>query len=187
MIIIYLFLVLVLSTVSSTSSLQCYSCNCRSVDVGACDCDTLVTVQDGGHCTITKEFGETVSLLELSHSFSNSPDVRIKDPFYVFVDETIFYSEATKTWQNKTNRIIFGCDWDLCNKYDLIENLPKQFQLYADENWLDKNIYANGRIDGCYDCKLDYSDDARTPVLDKQCSYTSCSKPSTVRIEIGCF
>jgi len=170
---------------------QCYICSCNydwDTEEGSCsetnfNTSCLIRNVTGSYCTVDSYY---VGNYERRDFSAIQLTTKYQDSHFFEAVETIALGDS-KWSATVITSLTYSCDWDLCNKYDLIENLPKQFQLYADENWLDKNIYANGRIDGCYDCKLDYSDDARTPVLDKQCSYTSCSKPSTVRIEIGCF
>jgi hypothetical protein len=183
MIIHFLFLVLVLWTVPSTS-LVCYTCNCPSFNTSACDCAETIVVAEGAHCTIVEDFNPANRSLALSSAFLNSSYIRIKDPYYIIIDELIFYNETTSVWETTIKRVIHGCDWDTCNKYALVSSLPNVFKLTIDSAWLDGNIYSNGSVNGCHNCSDGICGNVAQPIDYNLCSFTSCDNSTTVSIEI---
>jgi hypothetical protein len=183
MIIHWIFLVLVLWSVPSTS-LRCYKCWCPSLNISACDCANAADVEEGSHCTITQDLHSSNPYIELSSAFLNSSYIRIKDPYYILVDESIYYNETTSLWETKPKRVVHGCDWDNCNRYSLISSLPDSFQLTIDSQWLSDNIYGTGSVTACLTCPNEVCGNATQPVNSDLCPLTTCENATTVRIEI---
>jgi hypothetical protein len=173
MIISGIFLILVLWTVPSTS-LVCYTCNCPSSNTIACNCSSVINAATGTHCTITKDFNASSSNVELSSSSLNSSYSRINDPYYIIVDESIFYNETIGQWETKTNEVIYGCDWDNCNSFDFIAFLPNTFNITIDPSWLTQNIYSNESVSGCYNCPAGTCGNQTN-----LCPFTSCDNSTT--------
>jgi hypothetical protein len=183
MIIHWIFLVLVLWTVPSTS-LTCYKCECPSFNTSACDCSTWVNVEEGAHCTIIEDFNPLNQYLELSSAFLNSSYIRIKDPYYIIVEESISYNETSVQWETKTKRVVYGCDWDYCNSFALISFLPDTFKLTISSTWLTENIYGNGSVNSCHNCSDGICGNATHSINYDLCSYSPCDNSTTVSIEI---
>jgi hypothetical protein len=180
MIICWIFLVLVLWTVPSTS-LVCYSCWCPSNSIAACDCNMQINVDQDSHCTIVKDLYVTDPSIQLSSALLNSSYTRIKDPYYILVDETISYNETASDWITRPKRVAYGCDWDLCNQYSLISSLPDTFQLSIDKTWLTENIYGNGTVTGCHTCSNAVCSNATTSIDYDLCPFLPCNNSTTVR------
>lgn len=179
MIIRALVLILTLWAMPS-ASLTCYTCNCPSFNISACDCAATTTVPDGAHCTIIEDFNPNNPYLQLNYTFPNSSLVRIQDTYYVMIDESIFYNETDPTWVQRVNRVVFGCDWDNCNRYALVSSLPDTFNLNIDPPWLNENIYGNESVTACYNCSNELCTNATTPVNFELCPSDSCSNSTTV-------
>ncbi|CAF4318721.1 unnamed protein product, partial [Adineta steineri] len=144
-------LILVLWAVPSTS-LVCQECFCSLANISACDCSPTVTAPDGSHCLIIEDLDPENPYVQLTYAETNSSYVRIKDTYYVIVDESIYYNETTTTWNTKTKRVVHGCDWDNCNQFSLYEALPDTFKLTINDAWLNENIYGDGSITECNTC-----------------------------------
>lgn len=183
MIIYWIFLVLMLWSVPGTS-LICYDCACSSTDISACNCTDTVTAEDGAHCTIIENFDPSNSSVELSAASLNSSYVRIKDAYYIIVDDTIFYNETASDWKTKTNGVVYGCDWDYCNDDTLISSLPNTFNLNISPTWLNENIYGSGSVNDCHNCSDEQCGNETYSVNDILCPFASCDNSTTVRIEM---
>lgn len=166
--------------IAPTAGLLCFTCSCSSLDTSACNCTTQITVPIGAHCTIIEDFNPVNSSIALSYAFANSSLVQIRDLYYLMVDESMFFNETTVPWQNKVNRITFGCDWDSCNQFDLVDSLPNSFNLTIDSAWLDENIYSNVSVSNCYSCSNAICANLTTPVNFELCPNNPCADPSTV-------
>lgn len=182
MIVSGIFLILVLWTVPSTG-LFCYTCNCPLFDTTACNCSNVTNVVTVAHCIITKDFDASNSNVELSSSSISSSYSRIKDPYYIIVDESIFYNETTAQWETKTNQVVYGCDWDNCNSFDFITALPTSFNITIDPIWLNENIYSNQSVNGCYNCSNEICGNQTNPIDYNLCQFTSCNNSTTVSIQ----
>ena len=179
-----LFLILVLWTVPSTS-LVCYTCECPSTDIAACNCSSETNAAVGAHCVITKGFDPADNNVTLSTSSSLSSSYsRIKDTYYIIVDETVFYNETVAQWETKTNQVVYGCDWDNCNSFDLIADLPNSFNITINQPWLDQNIYGNGSITtGCNNCSSGICGNQTDPIDYDLCSLSPCDNSTTVSMQ----
>ena len=160
-------------------SLRCYQCNCPSFNTSACDCGLAVDADDSTHCTIVENFDPSNQSLELSFSSLNSSYIRIKDPYYIIVDESIFYNETSGQWLTRTKRVIYGCDWDDCNKFSLYQPLTYSFNLTIDSTWLINNIYGNGSVNGCNNCSNGICGNDTDSIDDSLCPFRSCDNNAT--------
>ncbi|CAF0732493.1 unnamed protein product [Adineta steineri] len=147
----WIFLILVLWAVPSTS-LVCQECFCSLANISACDCSPTVTAPDGSHCLVIEDLHPENPYVQLAYAETNSSYVRIKDTYYIIVDESIYLNETTETWNIKTKRVVHGCDWDNCNQFSLYQALPDTFKLTINDAWLNENIYGNGSITECNTC-----------------------------------
>ena len=178
-----LFLILVLWTVPSTS-LVCYTCNCPPTDTTACNCSNVTDAAAGAHCVITKDFDPADSDVVLSTSSSlTSSYSRIKDTYYIIVDESLFYNETTGQWETKANQVVYGCDWDNCNSFDLIAGLPNSFSINIDPIWLNQNIYSNGSVaTSCNNCSSGICGNQTDPIDYNLCQLALCDNSTSVSI-----
>ena len=179
MIIHWIFLVLILCTVPSTS-LRCYKCWCPTANISACDCTDAADVEEGSHCTITQDLHSSNPYIELSSAFPNQSYIRIKDPYYILVDESIYYNETTSGWLTKPKRVVYGCDWDNCNRFSLVSSLPDSFQLTIDSQWLTDNIYGTGTVTSCHSCSEEVCGNETQSINYDLCPFTSCQNSTTV-------
>ncbi|CAF4351709.1 unnamed protein product, partial [Adineta steineri] len=72
---------------------------------------------------------------------------------YALVEESIDYNEKTGLWFTTTNFIVYGCNWNYCNKPEYIPLLPNSYQMRLSEAWLNSSILGNGQpISNCHQC-----------------------------------
>ncbi|CAF0973599.1 unnamed protein product [Rotaria sordida] len=173
----WIFLVLVIWAAPSTS-LICYQCWCPSFNTAACNCSNTSDVE-GSHCIIVEEFHSSNPYIELSSTFLDSSYIRLKDSYYIILDESIFYHEITKDLKMKTKRIVYGCDWNYCNEYSLISLLPDSFKLTMDKKWFEENIYGNGSVNACHTCSKEICGNRIQPISYDQSTFTPCNNPTT--------
>ena len=174
-------LILTLWTIPS-ASLSCYTCNCPSFNISACDCGRTSVVPEGAHCTIVEDFDAADPYLELTYTFLNSSLLRIQDPYYIVADESVFYNELNSTWETRVNRVVLGCDWDGCNSYNWVAALPDTFNLTIDQNWLTENIYGTESNVTCYNSSNELCANTSSPVNFEISPSDSCDNSSTVSI-----
>jgi hypothetical protein len=172
-------LILVLLVVPSTG-LICYNCFCPPSNVSACNCDGVVNAAEGSHCTIVEDLHPADPYIELGTAPADSSYLRIKDPYYILVDEVIYYNETSSDSATKTKRVVHGCDWDFCNKFELIAALPDSFQLNMETSWLQANIYGTGNTSACHTCPGGLCGNATQSIDYGQCPFTQCENSTTV-------
>nr|ACF16058.1 sodefrin precursor repeats A [Adineta vaga] len=172
-------LFILLLSIAPSTGLVCYKCYCQPANTTACDCGTIIDVEDGSHCTIVEDLHTSNPYIELSSAALNTSYVRIKDPYYIIVDEAIYYNETTTTWDKQTKHVVHGCDWDFCNKYEMIASLPQSFQLTIDASWLTDNIYGTGSTTSCNDCSTAICSNATHSIDYDQCPFKSCDNATT--------
>jgi hypothetical protein len=165
-------------------ALVCYNCRCSTDNKPACDCTTTVEVDKGSHCTIVEDLHSQDPYIEISSTALDSPYAHIKDPYYILLDESISYNEASRIWTKEAKRITFGCDWDYCNKYTLISALPKTFQLSINETWLTANIYGTGMVSQCRTCSNPICGNRTNPINYNLCASQTCQNSTTVRLRV---
>ncbi|CAF1464192.1 unnamed protein product, partial [Rotaria sordida] len=143
MIVHALILLLVLSVVPSTS-LTCYNCNCVGITGCACSSTVVVSIDDT-YCIIAREnYGQNVSFNLTYLDYYASYNYILEAPF-VIVKESINYDENGRRWFTTTDLVLYGCNWNLCNKPQLIPLLPNTFQMRLPESWLNTNILGSGQ------------------------------------------
>ena len=72
---------------------------------------------------------------------------------YVLVEESITYDESVGRWFTKTNFVVYGCNWNLCNKPSLVPFLPNSFQMRLPESWLNTSVLGSGKpVRDCHEC-----------------------------------
>ncbi|CAF4019814.1 unnamed protein product [Rotaria sp. Silwood2] len=159
-------------------ALSCYECACY--DNPACPCNT-VQPSDASltYCTIVRINYETGHFtVDLEHIDRNSTRVHIRKFPFLLAKESILYNETTKQWTTRTNILVYGCNWHLCNHPSLVTLLPNSFKMTLSDEWLNENVLDSGAsIRDCHECPdapqcgtTDFLDASRCPV--KECNNT---------------
>jgi hypothetical protein len=113
----------------------------------------VISSLDYTYCIIVQEFfGQDVFIyadyLELGATVQY-----IEEFPYVLVEESIDYNEKNGLWFTTTNFVVYGCNWNLCNKPALIPLLPNSFQMRLPESWLNSSILGSGLpVRDCHEC-----------------------------------
>ena len=164
----------------SSAGLECYECRCSKENLNACNCAKTVNASAGAHCTILEDLHSDEPFIEMATSIPGSSYVLIRDPYYILLDESISYDKVNDQWLTQPKRVMFGCDWDFCNKFSFVESLPRTLQLnIADSTWLTENIYGDGSISACPTCS-ELCGDQTNPIKFNSCSSESCVNSSRV-------
>jgi hypothetical protein len=154
--------------------LQCYNCSCMGT---TCPCTTYeVSSIENTYCVILREnIGQDV-YTNLEHIDIDSTRVYIREFPYVLVEESITYDEGIGRWFTKSNFVIYGCNWNLCNKPELIPLLPDSFQMRLPEAWLNSSVLGSGLpVRDCHECP-DAPQCGTTDFLDAiTCPIISCN------------
>nr|ACC43935.1 ArkB_4 [Philodina roseola]ACC43978.1 ArkB_3 [Philodina roseola] len=131
--------------------LKCYDCSCTT---SPCICNNFDTVtSEDTYCTIILEYYGQQVTTTFGHVDRDSTRVHIRDLPYVLVEESIVFSDQLGIWNTKTNIVLYGCDWDSCNKPDLVQYVPKGFQMRLPETWLNSSVLGNKQtIRNCHHC-----------------------------------
>nr|ACC43936.1 ArkC_4 [Philodina roseola] len=140
-----------------TNDLQCYSCEC--FDTSVCPCDKIELSELGyTYCIVVREvYGQSSTYTYLGHLNYYDTIIYIQEFPYALVEESIGYNERTGRWFTTTNYVIYGCNWNLCNKPDLIPLLPDSFQMRLPESWLNTSVLGTGQpVRDCHECPDDY-------------------------------
>ena len=156
--------------------LQCYNCSCVNT---TCPCTTYeVSDRENTYCVIVRQtFGQN-TVIDMEHIDSTATAVYIREFPYVLVEESISYNEGTGQWSTKTNFVVYGCNWNLCNKPELVSLLPDSFQMRLPDAWLNSSILGDGSpVRDCHDCpdapqcgSATFLDASRCPI--RQCNTT---------------
>ncbi|CAM4974507.1 unnamed protein product, partial [Rotaria socialis] len=162
-----------------STSLICYDCWCLPSDISTCNCPSTTDVGEGSFCTIVENFHSSEPYVELAHNSESFLYTGIKDPYYIQVDEAIFYNETTNKWEIKIIEMTYGCDWDYCNEYSLISILPNSLKLDIDEEWLTTNIFGTGVATSCHTCTNETCGNQTQSIDYDQCTFTSCDNSTT--------
>jgi hypothetical protein len=134
------------------TTLVCYQCDC--LDTTTCPCETItLTTPDAGYCVIVRDiFGQSVYNYYDSYTYDDTT-VYIPEFPYVLVEESITYDESGGRWNTQTNLVVYGCNWNLCNKPDLLPLLPNSFQMRLPETWLNSSVLGTGQpARNCHEC-----------------------------------
>ncbi|CAF2719994.1 unnamed protein product [Rotaria sp. Silwood2] len=159
------------TTTPIANPLRCYSCEC--IGILGCPCtSTEVVSLDDTYCIIARENrGQDISFNFTYLDYYASYNYILQAPFVV-VEETIGYDDRRDRWITTTNLVLYGCNWNLCNKPELIPLLPNTFQMRLPESWLNTNIRGTGRpVRDCHECPdapqcgtTDFLDSSRCPI-----------------------
>ena len=154
------------------SQLSCYECSCY--DDPICPCTTVqVSGSLSSYCTIVRyNFPDGNFIIDLEHISRNSTRVYIRKFPYLLAEESILYNETTKQWSTRTNLLVYGCNWHLCNHPSRIALLPNSFKMTLSDQWLNTNILDTGATDrDCHECPdaaqcgtTDFLDSSRCPI-----------------------
>ena len=132
--------------------LECFACEC--VGATSCPCDTTETVMMGyTYCVLIREnFGQE-SYIYSGHLNLDETYVYIREFPYALVEESITYNEGNGRWFTTTNFVIYGCNWNKCNKPELVSLLPNSFQMRLPEVWLNSSVLGSGLpVRNCHEC-----------------------------------
>ena len=180
-----LFLFIFLLSIQSTSALSCYECN-NCIDISSCTCDNLVDTKNS-YCILLRETLETGVNIEVKHVPRDSTPYYIYDPHYISVEEIIFYNDTTERWFSKSNKIIFACQTDQCNKASLLQQLPSTgLSLMLPSDWLNGNILRkqDKNMTICYQCEESICSDATHTVNMSTCVKKNDCQGSCMMTEI---
>nr|ACD88968.1 sodefrin precursor repeats C [Adineta vaga] len=163
------------TTTPIQNPLRCYSCDC--FDEQTCDCSsTVVSSLDYTYCIIVREnFGQETYIyadyLELDATF-----MYIQEFPYALIEETIDYNEKTGIWFTTTNFVVYGCNWNLCNKASLIPLLPNSFQMRLPEAWLNSSVLGSGLpVRNCHECPDEAQCGTTDFLVANTCPIQSCN------------
>ena len=175
-------LFLLVACVIVSDGLRCHECSCNQADLSACNCDRTSDLSDDSYCAIFEQrYTQGTTTIELSRIGRNSTYIYIPDPYFILVQESIRYRNASKDWELYTRGVVFGCDWDLCNSPTLVARLPDSFRLSINTSWLDTNILGTGTVSGCHQCSSEVCGNITTPIDITQCPMAPCINATTVR------
>ncbi|CAF0857249.1 unnamed protein product [Adineta steineri] len=140
------------TTTPIPNPLRCYSCECS--DASTCPCSsTVVSSLDYTYCVIVREnFGQD-TYIYADYLERDATYMYIVEFPYALVEESIDYNEKTGVWLTTTNFVIYGCNWNLCNKPEYIPLLPNSYQMRLPEAWLNSSILGTGQpVRDCHQC-----------------------------------
>ena len=191
-----------------TRSIRCYTCSCTE---SICPCTTYGTfTDDNTFCTIAREnFGQLI-FVDYGVADKSSTTNAIREFPFVLVEEAIDYSESTGRWTTQPEIIVYGCDWDLCNRPELLSYLPSSFQMRLSETWLNESVLGTGQpVRDCHQCPDEavcsdtefidgnlcpiqscnttclLSDLINDPLTNKQCYQSFCAPPDSGSFSIA--
>ncbi|CAF4135916.1 unnamed protein product [Rotaria sp. Silwood2] len=163
------------TTIPITNPLICYSCECTGTLGCPCSLTEVVSLDDT-YCIIARENRGQDITIKLTYLDYYASYNYILDAPFVIVEETISYDEKGVRWITTTNLVLYGCNWNLCNKPELIPLLPNTFQMRLSEAWLNTNILGTGQpVRDCHECP-DAAQCGTTDFLDaSRCPIHSCN------------
>ena len=174
--------VLLLVSALPSESLKCYQCGCEQTNLAECNCGAESDFDDGSYCAIFEIRATDATYIDMGRIDRNSTYIYIEDSYYILIQESIRYSQPANKWNVVNTGVVFGCDWDYCNAFGLIDVLPASFQLTVDETWLTTNIYGSGSVAGCFHCLTETCGNSTSPIELTQCPILACTNGSnTVR------
>jgi hypothetical protein len=87
------------------------------------------------------------------HIGIGSTYVYIREYPYVLLEESIVYNELSGRWDTIPEIVVYGCNWNLCNKPELLPYLPGSFQMRLPELWLNSSVLGTGQpARDCHEC-----------------------------------
>ena len=134
------------------NSIRCYACECFGTTT--CPCSTTVVIStDDTYCVVVREnIGQYVYIY---YDYVGIYDTYqfIQEFPYALTEESITYDENGGRWYTTTNFVIYGCNWNLCNKPDLLPYLPDSYQMRLPEAWLNLTVLGSGLpVRDCHEC-----------------------------------
>jgi hypothetical protein len=150
-----LFLFICFLSIQLTLTLKCYECdNCKYNS--SCSCTNSVEVDtQKSYCILLRETILDFVSYEIKHEPRNITKYYIYDPYYISVEEVITHDSATGKWKSISNKTVYACQTDNCNKDDLLKHLPENgLSLMLPEDWLNKKLLRQAPEDEtlCRDC-----------------------------------
>jgi hypothetical protein len=140
------------TTTPIPNPITCYSCECFGTTT--CPCTTTVVISsDQTYCVLVREnIGQYVYIYSDYLDFFDTYQYISEFP-YALIEESIGYDESGGRWYTTTNFIIYGCNWNLCNKPELVPLLPDSYQMRLPEAWLNLNVLGSGLpVRDCHEC-----------------------------------
>ena len=135
-----------------SNPITCYTCECFGVT--SCPCtSTVVVSRDSTYCVLVREnIGQYVYIWSDYLGYDDTY-MYVREFPYALVEESIGYDETVGRWFTTTNFVIYGCDWNLCNKPELVPLLPDSYQMRLPETWLNSNVLGTGQpVRNCHEC-----------------------------------
>jgi hypothetical protein len=128
-----------LSTITPMgNSLECYKCLCLN---STCPCMTVeAKFANLTHCMIAQSFSDHEIYTEFTHVSFNSTQSYIREFPYILVQESIRYNKTIQDWVTITDFIIYGCNWNSCNRPHLLPHLSGIFKTLLSKSWLNMNV-----------------------------------------------
>ena len=139
-------------TNSERPKLRCYECYCTSDTL--CECNTIVEVNSYTHqCIVQRNYdGENINIF-FTNENHDPVTSRYREFPYTRVKEFIVYNTTSNEWVTRPETIIYGCNWDYCNKRSLLSFLPTSFQMNLPISWLETNLMGDeGDVHQCRNC-----------------------------------
>ena len=166
------------TTTEMRQPLTCYTCDCANTARCACSDTEIISAIDGFCVVIRFLFGQTIFNYMDTYEYE-SLSVYISEFPNVIVEESINYDEQGGFWFTTTNLVLYSCNWNLCNKPDLIPLLPNSFHMRLPESWLNSSVLGSGLpVRDCHECPdeeycgtTDYLDSNVCPI---QACNTTC-------------
>ncbi|CAF1152203.1 unnamed protein product [Didymodactylos carnosus] len=118
-----------------------------------CSCNQTVFQHDNTtYCTINRENIGADVYVTIDYIPRNSTKFYIKNPYYILTYQTIFYNDTTNEWNQQTIDIRYGCNWNLCNKPELVPKLLSTLTLSLPIHWLNTFIIGTNPST-CHQCQ----------------------------------
>ena len=137
---------------AETPKIRCFNCYCEEKQ--DCNCDTVsLAIMESAYCAITCNYNGENGSIYFTHLESNSSYSNIREFPFVIARESILHNNETGEWYTKPNEIVYGCDWDYCNKPSLLSLLPSSLEMNLSETWLNSNVLGIGQpLHDCHEC-----------------------------------
>ena len=154
--------------------LRCFNCSCS--DISNCVCNTVSTFDaTTTFCAIERfDNGTNVAIsftaTEIGASYTN-----IREYPFVRTKESVLYNDQTGQWSRRTDELLFGCNWDYCNKASLANLLPADLNVSPPDVWLNSTLLGTGQSEfTCYNCSGSLCDTSSNIDV-SSCSSDACN------------
>ncbi len=150
-----LFLFILLLSIQSTFTLRCYECqNCTEIQ--SCTCtDVFETNRTDMYCILYRKTLTNGVYIEIEAFPKDGTPFHLYDTHYILVKEAIVYNDTTQIWSSLSEEITYGCPTDLCNRDDLLKQLPSNgLSLMLPSLWLNEQLQRKqqGDLALCRQC-----------------------------------